>query len=311
MFIHMHVRLAQQPWAVQATSAACAVLAQCGRGRPHRSRHCLPMRPGSWEAMNDQRCGPCCSTSNRIISSSCTPAGVVVNRTPRLNVAVSHPTAQRPGWARNLAVRAQCRPLTDMHCARTSGVHDPLIRCGLSTFCHRCRHCTSERPTRYVAAVVVGQWQGQPVVQIAGIQVTAPMSCIADCRWRRLHPRAGGARPGRGTPAACALLNRGSTACFIQLQACCLFKLPGGCCEPTRAHCSPRQGIAATLTMLAAAVVDAAAGSPIFFQFFPLCNATAPAQPQPVQLCAVRRQAALPAVGRGRLLTAQYFILIS
>jgi hypothetical protein len=32
--------------------------------------------------------------------------------------------------------------------ARTSGVHPPLTRFGLSTFCHLCRHCTSVRPGR-------------------------------------------------------------------------------------------------------------------------------------------------------------------
>lgn len=34
----------------------------------------------------------------------------------------------------------------------TSGVQPPLTSAGFSTFCHLCRHCTSVRPSRYVAA---------------------------------------------------------------------------------------------------------------------------------------------------------------
>ena len=33
----------------------------------------------------------------------------------------------------------------------TSAVHGPLTKPGLSTFCHRCRHCTSVRPGRHCA----------------------------------------------------------------------------------------------------------------------------------------------------------------
>mmetsp|Transcript_23675 Transcript_23675/g.80704 ORF Transcript_23675/g.80704 Transcript_23675/m.80704 type:complete len:285 (-) Transcript_23675:136-990(-) len=62
----------------------------------HRSRHCLPMRPGSCWAIFDHCFGPSSFTSWMIFSSS-------------------------------------------------SAVHGPLTRSGFSTFCQRCRHCTSVR----------------------------------------------------------------------------------------------------------------------------------------------------------------------
>mmetsp|Transcript_10202 Transcript_10202/g.42346 ORF Transcript_10202/g.42346 Transcript_10202/m.42346 type:complete len:251 (+) Transcript_10202:1704-2456(+) len=62
----------------------------------HRSRHCLPMRPGRSLAIIDHFLAPCSPTRRMIAASS-------------------------------------------------SGVHGPLTRSGLSTFCHLCRHCTSVR----------------------------------------------------------------------------------------------------------------------------------------------------------------------
>ena len=61
-----------------------------------RSRHCLPMRPGSFCAMSDQFFGPWCPTICFTSSSS-------------------------------------------------SCVQGPFTRLGFSTFCQRCRHCTSVR----------------------------------------------------------------------------------------------------------------------------------------------------------------------
>jgi len=60
-----------------------ATLSSALRGaarRAHRSRHCLPTRPGRFSAITDQLRGPCCATIIRTCSSSCTMMGAAQRR---------------------------------------------------------------------------------------------------------------------------------------------------------------------------------------------------------------------------------------
>ena len=50
------------------------------------------------------------------------------------------------------ALCCSCRRGPASGAGRTSGVQGPLMSSGLSTFCQRCRHCTSERSSKYSAA---------------------------------------------------------------------------------------------------------------------------------------------------------------
>ena len=70
-----------------ATRSIPASITGGKQGQGERERACLPMRPGSLEAMSDQRFAPYCRTSAESCSSSCVLHGPLTGGTDALRIA--------------------------------------------------------------------------------------------------------------------------------------------------------------------------------------------------------------------------------
>lgn len=138
--------------------------------------------------MTDHFFGPNFATSCRTLSSSCTGSNAV----PR--DAHTQPDVARIARERG---RSNASPMPPP----TSGVHGPLTRLGFRTFCHRCRHCTSVRPSKYSAM----RFQFFPLCCFTALRSRASCVVATQARSRRETwlPQRGTQCRGRGRQPRC------------------------------------------------------------------------------------------------------------